>query len=429
MELFGSSGYRAVADRNFMDVAFRLGFAVGSVASSALIGSDTRTSSGAAKHCVASALLASGCKTYDAGIVPTPTLAFNCRNFAVGVMITASHNPPQYNGIKLWNPDGSAFDTGQRHRIELLVERSTAPTASWEDMESLRTMPDAVQQHADFIMRGFPERLRLKVVVDCGGGAGSVITPYLLQQLGCHVITLNCTTTGFFPRDAEPTEESLKDLSQTVRSVGADIGLAHDADADRLTVVDETGMFVPGDKLMVLLAREVGAKSIVTTVDASMSIEEQGFKTTRTRVGDAYVSEELKKGGGDFGGEPCGAWFFPTVSYCPDGIYAAALVAKLATKKKLSVQAASLPSYPMRRGSTPGDRSLMGRIEPALLRLDPISLSREDGLRAGFADGWLLVRPSRTEPRIRITAEAKTVQRAETLYDRALAAIKGIESA
>ena len=216
-------------------------------------------------------------------------------------------------------------------------------------------------------MKGFPERLRLKVVVDCGGCR---LNPYLLQQPGCHVITLNCTTTGFFPRDAEPTDESLKDLSQTVRSVGADIGLAHDADADRLTIVDDTGMFVPGDKLMVLLAREVGAKSIVTTVDASMSIEEQGFNTARTRVGDAYVSEELKKGGGDFGGEPCGAWFFPTVSYCPDGIYAAALVARLATKEKLSVQTASIPSYPVRRGSTPGDRSLMERIEQALLRLD-----------------------------------------------------------
>ncbi|MDO8472551.1 MAG: phosphoglucosamine mutase, partial [Dehalococcoidia bacterium] len=125
MELFGSSGFRAIVDRDFMDIAFRFGFAIGSTARSALVATDTRTSADAVKFCVISGLLASGCKAFDGGIMPTPTLALNCRDFDAGVMITASHNPPQYNGIKPWNPDGSAFDTLQRHRIERLVSRST----------------------------------------------------------------------------------------------------------------------------------------------------------------------------------------------------------------------------------------------------------------------------------------------------------------
>lgn len=419
MELFGSSGYRALADRSFMETAFRFGFAIGDQTSSALVGTDTRTSSDAAKHCMVSGLLASGCRTYDAGVIPTPTLAFGSRHFGAGVMITASHNPPEYNGIKPWNPDGSAFDVHQRHRIEQLVLHSTAPIASWEDMERLRAYPQAVEEHIDRILQDFPESRSLKVVIDCGGGAGSSVTPVLLRKLGCSVISVNCAPTGFFPRNIEPTEENLPDLSRMVRSTGADLGLAHDADADRLAVIDDAGRFIPGDKLLVLLARESGARRVVTTVDASMALEEQGFTIVRTHVGDAFVSEELKKGG-DFGGEPCGAFIFPGVSYCPDAIYAAARVVAIAGKFKLSALADSLSSYPMRRGSVKGTKSLMERVEFELLRLEPASVSRADGFRAAFADGWLLVRASATEQRIRVTAEARTQERADSLYESAV---------
>jgi len=427
MELFGSSGYRAIVDPRFMDVAFRFGFAMASMADSALIAVDTRTSSDAVKHCVVSGLLASGCKTYDAGTVPTPTLAYGARQFGVGIMITASHNPPEYNGIKPWNPDGSAFNARQRRHIERLVSRDISRMASWENIETMRPYPGLVDAHIDRILKDFPDKYSLKVVIDCGGGAGSFITPRLLGRMGCQVIAINSFPTGFFPRGTEPTAQSLSDLSQAVPGMNADLGLAHDADADRLVAVDELGRFVPGDKLMALLAGEIGAKSVVTTIDASMAIEDLGYHVTRTSVGDAYVSEQLKKGG-DFGGEPAGAWIFPNVSYCPDGIYAAALATKMAAKGKLSQQVDSIPSYPIRRGSIKASKSLMESAMKGLLTLSPISTAKGDGVRMAFTDGWLLVRPSGTEPKVRVTAEARTQERVNVLYESAIRIIQDLSA-
>lgn len=428
MELFGSSGFRAIVDRNFMQTAFGFGFAIGSIAKSALIASDTRTSAEAVKYGVISGLLASGCKAFDGGVMPTPTLAFNCRDFDTGVMITASHNPPQYNGIKPWNPDGSAFDAHQRNRVENLISRSTAPTAAWEDMQQLSPFVGGIDRHIERILKDMPDAIKLKVVVDCGGGAGSFITPSLLEKMGCTVIRLNCTATGHFPRDSEPTEENLAGLVSLVRQSGADFGVAHDADADRLVVCDERGEFVPGDKLLVMLARRIRADKVVTTVDASMSVEEQGFSSVfRTKVGDAFVSDALKRGG-QFGGEPCGAWVFPKVSYCPDAIYATAVVATLTAEERLSLRADSLPAYPMRRVSAVGTRSLMAAIEAKLKLLAPVLTDTTDGFRAAFSDGWLLVRPSGTEPKIRVTAEARTLERVDSLCDSALKIINDLSA-
>lgn len=428
MELFGSSGYRAPVGRSFMEIAFQFGFAIGSQASSALIGTDTRTSSDAVKYCVIAGLLASGCKAYDAGVIPTPTLAFAARHFEAAVMVTASHNPPEYNGLKPWNPDGSAFDKHQRHRIEMLVSRSSAPLASWEDMEYLRTFADAVDEHIERILKDNPVKAALKVVVDCGGGAGCHITPLLLRRMGCSVIALRNEPTGFFPRSIEPTEENLEDLARAVRSEGADLGLAHDADADRLAVMDDAGRFVPGDKLLVMLARDSGVKDVATTVDASMALEELGFSTTRTRVGDAYVSEELKKKGGTFGGEPCGAFIFSKVSYCPDGIYAAARVVAMAARGRLSTKVDAIPCYPLRRGSVRAAAAALTLLEPELAQMEPLSTSRVDGLRLTFPDGWVLVRASGTEPKVRVTAEARTLDRANALYETAVAAISRVSA-
>lgn len=425
MEIFGSSGFRGVVDRGFMETAFRLGLATGSLAQSVVVASDTRTSSDAVKHCVVSGLLAAGCKAFDAGTVPTPTLAYNCREFQAGVMVTASHNPPEYNGIKLWNPDGSAFNSDQRRTIEGLVTRRGVQTASWKAMKHLGSYPEAAKRHLSRILQDFPKPLNLKVVVDCGCGAGSLITPHLLESLGCQVIALNCYPSGFFPRGIEPVPENLEDLKRMVLTLGADMGVAHDADADRLTVVDEKGECVPGDKLLVLLAQELKAKMVVTTIDTSMTIEEQGFDVVRTRVGDAYVSEELRRQG-DFGAEPSGAWIFPRVSYCPDGVYAAALVTRIADRERLSLQIDHIPSYPMRRGSTPGDRSLMSAIEGALEELAPLSVDHADGIRLTFSDSWLLVRPSGTESKVRVTVEAKTPERADSLYQSSLSLIESV---
>ncbi len=271
MHLFGTSGIRYIADSWLIQLTLKLGLAVGSIYSNVLVGNDTRTSSNALKHAFISGLLAGGSSGYDAGVAPTPTVAFATRGFDAGAMITASHNPPGYNGIKLFNRDGSPFDSYQRKQIEKMVLDESFSAAPWEEIKSSISYSGVIEQHIQRILQDFPHGLKLKVVVDCGCGAACMITPYLLTRLGCEVIGLNCYPSGFFPRNSEPTETNLADLIKATRELGADLGIAHDGDGDRMMVVDDQGRFVPGDKMLAIFAQEVRAKEIVTTIDGSLT--------------------------------------------------------------------------------------------------------------------------------------------------------------
>jgi len=211
---------------------------------------------------------------------------------------------------------------------------------------------------------------------------------------------------------------------RATREFGADLGIAHDGDGDRMMAVDDKGRFIPGDKLLALFAQEVGAKEVVTTIDASMTIDEMGFSVTRTRVGDTYVSEEVKKDG-DFGGEPSGSWVFPGISLCPDGIYAAARLVAMASRQKLSPLVDSIPSYPLLRGNISSEGVVVSKLERQLMTMEPLSVNNTDGTKLNFEDGWLLIRASGTEPKIRVTAEAKSEARVRQLYDNGIRAIKG----
>lgn len=423
MQLFGTSGIRRVADKNLIQLALKVGLAVGKVYGSVVVGCDTRTSSEAMKYALVSGLLAAGSKSCDAGVIPTPTLAFAAREFDAGAMITASHNPPEYNGIKLLNPDGSAFGSDQQKQIEEMILDGSLSVALWDKIKSSSIYSGAVERHIEHILQDFPGGLKLKVVLDCGCSAASVVTPYLLRKLGCEVVTLNCYPSGFFPHAIEPTESNLSDLMRATREFGADLGIAHDGDGDRMMAADDKGRFIPGDKLLALFAQEVGAKEVVTTIDASMTIDEMGFSVTRTKVGDNYVSEELKKGGG-FGGEPSGSWVFPNISLCPDGIYAAARLVAMASRQKLSQLVDSIPRYPLLRGNISSEGVVMSKLERQLKAMEPLSVSNIDGIKLSFEDGWLLIRASGTEPKIRVTAEAKGEARVRQLYDNGTRAIK-----
>ncbi|MDD4858723.1 MAG: phosphoglucosamine mutase [Dehalococcoidales bacterium] len=414
MRLFGSSGIRRLFDRDLVELAFRVGLAVGAGYKNVIVGTDTRTSGAVLKHAVISGLLAAGADCRDAGILPTPTVAFATRQFSCGIMVTASHNPPEYNGLKLLNPDGSSFTMEQQERLEPLILSPSLKAASWSDLHTCLNYEDAVPEHISRIIQDFPHETKVKVVLDCGCGAASVITPYLLQRMGCEVLALNSHPSGFFPRDIEPVEANLSDLMRTTRESGATLGIAHDGDADRMMLVDNLGRFISGDRLLVLLARDLGAKDIVTTVDTSMAVEEAGFAVRRTVVGDTAVSEELRKGG-SFGGEPAGAWIFPGISLCPDGIYAAAQAIAIVSEGRLSELVDSIPFYPMKRGSIAGKMPV--ELASRLSQMKPLSVNNTDGVKLNFSDGWLLVRPSGTEPKIRLTAEARTETRVRQLYE------------
>ena len=431
MGLFGSSGVRGVVNRDFTpELASMIGMAVGAGAESAAVGMDSRTSGHMIEAAVTSGLMACGCEVYSAGLVTTPTLAEASRTMSCGVMITASHNPPEYAGIKLWNPDGMGFGTAQSKSIERSIESKKFKLKAWNEVGTRHQVSDAVDRHLRRIMAGVG-RSSLKVVLDCANGPASNITPLVLQRMGCKVITINSNPDGHFPgRPPEPTEENLSDLKNAVLSMKADLGMAHDGDADRMVAVDDKGSFLGGDELLAMFAKRYAKRRVVVTVDASMAIDDYvDAKVLRTRVGDVFVSEEVKKSRADFGGEPSGTWIFPDQSYCPDGVLAAARLAEIAGRKRLSELRKSIPKYPIFRESVNFDpkrkSEVLKKLQRELKKVNCDEFLTLDGHRLQFEDGWALVRPSGTEPKIRYLAEARTEKRAKELMGEISKVVRG----
>lgn len=423
--LFGSSGIRLPFGRELVDISLSLGLACGRRYSDILVGCDTRTSSEILKDILISGLQAAGARVMDAGIVPTPTLAVATKAVDMGIMVTASHNPPEYNGFKIIMPNGSGASAEIERELETAIRKGYNQTAKWTDLGPRERYETAIAEHHDVILRNCSLEREIKVVVDSCCGAASYVTPAVLKKMGCEVVPINCSHSGYPPRNAEPDEATLTELAKTTRECRADFGIGHDVDADRMMIVDENGHFVPGDKLLVVLAQTFGFKDIVTTLDASMMLEELGFQVTRTRIGDVHVSWELMRNG-DFGGEPSGSWIFPEVSLCPDGIYAAAKVASLASRYKLSELLDAIPEYPIIRGSIDSHGISLDTLEEKLL-LHPDSIKdicRIDGLKVVHDDSWVLVRPSGTEPKIRLTIEARSDDRLRILYQELMACIE-----
>src|SRR3989442_46347 len=215
-------------------------------------------------------VLSSGAPAIDAGLVSTPTLARGAREFACGAVVTASHNPSPYNGIKLWNPDGMAFDEDQQREIEEALDRARPAVPSWDHVGLVSSRPDLVEQHVEAILRDLGTA-KLRVVVDCACGATSTITPFLLRQMGCDVIAINAQADGHFPgRDPEPLEEHLAALPSTVRAVHADLGIAHDRDGDRMVAVDRDGRFVGGHARLAVFRREDLRRGLRLSLPASI---------------------------------------------------------------------------------------------------------------------------------------------------------------
>lgn len=424
--MFGSSGVRGIANREITpQLALNFGLAVGSMYDEVVVGHDPRISSEMIEHAVVSGLLSAGSKVVKAGMVPTPTLALASKDYGCSIMITASHNPARYIGLKLFK-DGMSFDTRRQEEVEDMLKGEKFRHASWEKTGGLSAMDDALKDHGEIILKN-TKSAGLKVVVDCGCGAASVITPYVLGEMGCDVITLNSQPDGHFPgREPEPTEENLGLLKRTVEATGADVGIAHDGDADRMMAVDNKGQFVTGDRMLTFFAIREAKSAIAVPVDTSRVIDDilSGIRISRTKVGDVYVAQELKKIEGDFGGEPSGAWIFPKISLCPDGIYAAShLVELIENEGNFNELLESLPEYPVKRDAFPCDdkKKAMAKIAKKLKGLGEINTL--DGIRVDMEDGWILVRPSGTEPKIRITVESKN--RCDELYNMASEIVRG----
>lgn len=414
---FGSSGIRSQYGRELLSTSLLLGHILGGKFKKIIVGRDTRTTSRIIENVFIAGALSCGASLRTAGLVPTPAVACAIPEGGSGCMVTASHNPEEYNGLKIFNHGGSSLFKTQQKEIEELLVLAGKPADQQVPLASQGRI--ASSGVLDTYIRGITDRFlcehRGRMILDCGNGAGSVASPAILREMGVDIRCINCTPSGFFTRPSEPLEQHLLYLPPLIVAWGAAGAVVHDGDADRMMAFDSRGRYITGDQMLILFSRYLDAQRVVTTTDASMAIEEWA-DVRRTPVGDSYVSEALTTWG-DFGGEPSGAWIFPDHSLCPDGPYAAALFCQMASEWDIAAELDRIPVYPIRRTSLPC--SCAHEVMHSLGATSPT-----DGIRISKDDGWYLVRASGTEPKIRVTAEGRTPASADALLDEGTRAVK-----
>ncbi|MFW6196269.1 MAG: phosphoglucosamine mutase [Thermoplasmatota archaeon] len=432
-KLFGTNGVRGIVNEDMnIELASRLGKSIGTWLNGGTvsIGSDTRLSNAMLKDAVASALMAAGCDVVDLGEAPTPAIQYYTREKGdFGIAITASHNPPEFNGIKCIDEDGTELIRHKEGEIEEIYFSENFELAEWSEVGS-KMSDESIDLYIDSVLDKVDKKTiraaNLKIVVDCANGAGCYSTPYILRELGCKVVTLNAQPDGTFPgHESEPTEENLKDLIKMVQETDADLGVANDGDADRAIFIDEDGNFLHGDKTLTLMAKKiVGANNgglVVTPVSSSSSVkdvvEEAGGDLIYTAVGSPIVAREMIKKGAVFGGEENGGLIFADHQYCRDaGMAAAKIVELIAEKGELSKLVDQLPKYSLdKRGVECPDDLKKSLLERLTDEFSDENYDDTDGLKIYYDDAWVLIRPSGTEPKYRVYTEAKNKQRAEEL--------------
>ncbi|MDF1539032.1 MAG: phosphoglucosamine mutase [Candidatus Thorarchaeota archaeon] len=437
-KIFGTNGVRGIINESFtVDMTLDIARAVGTILGPGkiAISRDSRMGGDMFQRAATAGLLSTGCSVIDIGPAPTPTLQFNIPLLGCvgGVVITASHNPPQFNGIKVMGSSGIEVTREIESKIEDVYFSKEFRIADWNEIGSatkddlaLRRYIDAIKSHVDIDLL---KKRNLTVVVDGATSVGSLVTPILMRELGCKVVSINSQMDGMFPgRNPEPLPENLRDLSQTVVSVGADLGIAHDGDADRATFVDETGRILWGDQSFAIIAKHVLNKTpgstLVTPVSSGRLIEdivdETGATIDWTEVGSVVVSHRVVEINAELGGEENGGVFYPAHQSVRDGAMTAAQIADIMVQenKNLSALVSDLPIYFSTKQKVPVPAEKKDELLDSLLNItkdyETITL---DGVKIVFDDGWILCRPSGTEPLWRCFAEAKTQDRANELCD------------
>lgn len=446
-KLFGTFGVRKTANKELTpEFASRLSGAFGSLIDGKVaVGGDTRTSTSMIKHAVISGLLSSGCDVVDLGILPTPAVQYAVRKYYdAGVIITASHNPPKYNGIKFVDEYGIGIREELEEKIEKIFFEKSVKRVSWDKIghhtENRKTIREYIDEVIKRVDADTIRKANFTVVVDCGSGAASYTTPYILRELGCEVLSMNCQPDGFFPgRDPEPIPENLKDLMNVVKASGADLGIAHDGDADRTICIDENGDFIFGDKTFALVEKKMLEENngglIVTTVATSSAIydiaRENNGEVITTAVGDLLVARTLKEKKGLFGGEENGGLIFPDFVYGRDGALSAAKILEIMAKegKTISKLVAELPRYYSEKMKIKCPDELKPKVmnivqekvekDPEVNRIDTT-----DGVKVFKEAGWVIIRPSGTEPIFRCFAEAKTQKNATIMAKWGISIVK-----
>jgi phosphomannomutase/phosphoglucomutase len=438
-KLFGTNGIRGVVNKELTpEMAINVGSSIGTFfgRKNLLVGHDARTSSPMFAKAVIAGLTATGCNVFFAGMAPTPALQYAVKNHGMdgGVIITASHNPPEYNGIKvIWN-DGIEISHEQEIEIENIYFESETVFAEWDKLGTTHELPgvndeyiEAIKKHVN--VAKIAEK-HYHVVVDAANSVGGLTAPRLLRDLGCKVTSINANIDGTFPgRLPEPRPENLKEIALTVKAVGADLGVAFDGDADRSIFVDENGEIYWGDKTFALIEKhfleENPNAKIVTPVSSSTLVKDiaDAYKgeIVWTKVGSVTVSQKMKELKAELGGEENGGVFYGPHQAVRDGAMTTALIMEIMaeTGEKLSKLIAEQPQYFIEKGKVECPEDKKEKVlEKLLEKVKGANVSTIDGVKIWFEDkSAILVRPSGTEPVYRLYAEAKNQEKALKLIE------------
>lgn len=441
-QLFGTNGVRGIVGSDMTpDLVMRIGMALASMRKGTIaVGRDTRTSGPALCSAVKAGILACGCDVVDVGVLPTPALQYLVkRHFDAGAMITASHNPPEYNGVKIIDTDGTEMGDDETIRLEQRLFSGDFDVQGWESVGSVVDAPHLIDEYIDAVVTSFPEHAGrgMTVVVDPGSGPASDSTPRILSRMGCRVHSVNANMDGTFPgRLPEPSPDGLAALAAMVVKTGAAFGVAHDGDADRAVFIDETGAYVEENVEFALMQRYVCRDRegvVVTPVSTSRQVEDvcaaHRCHVAYTPVGSIYVARtmlDLAASGTPvlFGGEGNGGLIFPDHQHCRDGgMTAAAMVALLAAERRsLSSLVEDLPRYFMIKEKihAADPAGVVGEVKA---RFAGERIDETDGIRINRDRAWALLRPSGTEPFMRLLVEARDRETAEAFYAEIIDAI------
>jgi phosphomannomutase len=403
-----------------------------------VLGRDSRTSGEVCRLAVLSGLLATGCEVIDLSICPTPTVQIAVEKLKAegGIVITASHNPIQWNGLKFIGPDGTFLAEREAKKLFGLVKNDEITYQSCRRLGKVRSDHSWIQKHIEKILTlkyidlGKIKRKKLKVALDCCNGAGGTTSPGLLKALGVQVIELYCDPDGNFAHNPEPRPENLVSLCRTVRKKKADIGFANDPDVDRLAIVSNLGIPLGEEATLALATKFVLSKKpkskVVTNISTSRMIDdiakEFGSKVYRTKVGEVHVVGGLKAVKGIIGGEGNGGVILPELHYGRDALVGMALILEYLaeSKKTITDLAAELPGYFMIKKKGRLTNEFERNLAKLKRKYAKEKINLIDGVRIDFEDSWIHIRKSNTEPVYRIIAEAKSEKKAKELVSDVL---------
>jgi phosphomannomutase len=435
----GITGVRGVVGETFtpeLAVGFSQAFGTYLDGGRILVCRDTRPSGPMVQAAVTSGLLAAGCEVIDLGVCPTTSLqlAVSWLKADGGIAITAGHNPSQWNALKFVRSDGLYLNSIQAEELLDIFHQGEFTKASSDEMKSSVNKQDAIEHHLERLRETFDaERIAamsLKVAVDCCNGACSKLIPEWLRELGCEVLAINDDPNSPFPHRPEPKPETMAQLSAIVKAGDADIGFAHDADGERLGIVDEHGEPLSEELTLALAARIRLAErpgAIVTNVSTTSAIDQiathYGGNVIRTPVGQAYISEAMLDHGAVLGGEGSGGVSVPELHSTHDGAAAVALILQglASSGKPVSELVRELPRLTMLKHNVAVEPNrLYSVLQNFRLAMEDeqLTIDQTDGIKIVFPEGWIHVRASNTESIIRVIAEAADPKSAQNLLDR-----------